>query len=421
MRLNNINERKKVEAFIEEHFKNSPDEEKIKKYEESLKIFSKKEHNYLTVHLIKYLNNSDLKFKYAKLITTESYCVYLLSLLKNDEEKINIFNYFTPKVNLIYLFNSLFNKSLIKNFLPNSSIYDPNYQGKNGSINFEENFIVPSLTFGIEIEAINGNANVIRNLNKPLLGTWLIHDDDSLVSNSVEIVSPPLNYTKDNINKIYWVCEFLKNNGLETTNICANHIHIGSNILDTKESWICFYYLYSSIEQIVAILSNEKSQLIRKKASYYSKSIYENFIEAMNKGIFNDNENIPLNDFISLLKELMQPDNDRHYSVNILNISENKNKETLEFRIPNGTLNPLSIHQNIKLFARIILLSKALSNDLDKGLNYIDKLLHLPIEKRAIRIINVLFKSDFDKKYFIDRWINNFLEKENEEITKKLI
>ena len=189
-------------------------------------------------------------------------------------------------------------------------------------------------------------------------------------------------------------------------------------LLDTKEAWICFYYLYSTTENILAVLANEKGTAPRNEVDYYSKSIYENFLEAINNGLFNTPSDIELTNFITLLKYYFQPDNDRHYSVNILNIEKNINKETIEFRITNVTINPESIHQNIKLFARLILLSKTLSRDYEKGLNFIDKLTQMPIEERTIKLINTLFNSDYDKSYFYDRWITNYAlinQKTNEE------
>lgn len=414
--INYNKERKEAENYIK-NFTSRSDEEKIQAYEHGLIIFPKHLHDYLTAYLIKHLNSFNLKKEYAKKLTKESFCVFVLTFFKKDEEKIEIFKSFNIDVSLSYLYNAIFEKTNIIPFLKNNRIY----QGENKKVdipNFEENFILPSLTFGVELEAENGNASLIRNLQLPLYDNWQVKPDDSLQSNSIEITSPPLHYTKEDLNKLTNICNFMNANGLEATSSCAGHIHIGANILDTKEAWICFYYLYSTTENILAVLANEKGTSPRNKVDYYSKSIYKNFLEAINNGLFNTPSDIELTNFITLLKYYFQPDNDRHYSVNILHIGKNINKETIEFRIPNGTINPESIHQNIKLFARLILLSKTLSRDYEKGLNFIDKLTQMPIEERTIKLINTLFNSDYDKSYFYDRWITNYTlinQKTNEE------
>ena len=55
-------------------------------------------------------------------------------------------------------------------------------------------------------------------------------------------------------------------------------------------------------------------------------------------------------EFISELK--LTQDDDRHYGLNLLNVNNGKN--TIEFRMANGTLNPEVIKQNVFLYGSLI-------------------------------------------------------------------
>ena len=107
------------------------------------------------------------------------------------------------------------------------------------------------------------------------------------------------------------------------------------------------------------------------------------------------------------LKESIQPSTFRNKSVNILN-TNTQNKNTIEFRMANGTLDFNIIHQNLKLFALILVFTQKLSSDYNKGLNYVDKLLSLEINERAKYFINSLFTDETDKEYFLQRWNANY-------------
>ena len=102
---------------------------------------------------------------------------------------------------------------------------------------------------------------------------------------------------------------------------------------------------------------------------------------------------------------------DRFASLNIKN-AFSVNKNTLEIRIPNGTIDCDDINLNIILFTRLLQKSKYLSENIsDKKL--LNKLLILskdiPIEDKKNYLLDILFDDDYElKNIFYDRFETNY-------------
>lgn len=411
-----IKEKSFLENVIEEHFKNKSDEE-IEKYLkialDTLKLIDK---NIITMNAMIYLTNPKLKLKYTSMYDLEAFCIHSLTLFDNDDDKIAAYRSFKIKIDLIFLFNVLNNKKRIIELLQDSYVFEEstnNQPSENITLSSE---IPKEMTFGIELEAENGNSKVIRFLNKTLFNRWTIKSDPSLINNALEINSPIIHYSQKDLQELYQVCKFMKDNGLEATANCACHIHIGADFFKTKKEWLIFFYLFTACEEIVYLLSNAENSLPRKRSDYYAQYLTDEFLEAIEDGILTIDDSESYNEFLENLKESIQPSTFRNKSVNILN-TNTQNKNTIEFRMANGTLDFDIIHQNLKLFALILVFTQKLSSDYDKGLNYVDKLLSLEINERAKYFINSLFTDEKDKEYFLQRWNANYqMQKEKSEL-----
>lgn len=92
-----------------------------------------------------------------------------------------------------------------------------------------------------------------------------------------------------------------------------------------------------------------------KHASPISKYIEE----AIEKGTINLNSEEDLDQFIKGLQELQKEKTGRAAAINLLNINNGKN--TIEFRLPNGSINPDTWVENTRLFARIVEMSEKLA------------------------------------------------------------
>ncbi len=412
--MESIKEKELLEKITEEHFQNKSDEEIERYLKIALDTLKSIDKNVIIMNAMIHLKDVKLKLKYVGMYDIEAFCIHSLLLFNNDDDKIEAYKSFKIKVDLLFLYNSINDKNRIIKLLKDSYAYETNINPKE---NIKLSYFIPKeMTFGIELEAENGNSKVIRFLNKCLFNRWIIKDDPSLKENSLEINSPIIHYNQNDLYELYEVCKFMKDNGLEATASCASHIHIGADYFKTKEEWLIFFYLFTACEEIIYLLSNEKNNYPRKKSDYFAQYLTDEFLEAVEDGILTIDESESYNEFLERLKESVQPQTFRHKSVNILN-ANTQNKNTIEFRMANGTLDFNTIHQNLKLFALLLNFTKKLSINYDNGLNYVDKLLSLEIDNRAKYLIDCLFYDDTDKEYFLQRWNANYqIQKEKSEL-----
>ena len=103
-------------------------------------------------------------------------------------------------------------------------------------------------------------------------------------------------------------------------------------------------------------MCNEQGQIprtgINKSASPISARVNK-FLE--NGTIYIEDEE----DLDEFIKDLQYIQENRYVGLNLLNINNGKN--TIEFRIPNGTINPDTWIENIRLFGRIVQISEKLA------------------------------------------------------------
>ncbi len=282
---------------------------------------------------------------------------------------------------------------------------------------FEEDLLPGNLTIGLELELVFGNSSIIKEYNKykKIFNRWNAVNEIVLPSNSLEINSPVLHYTLNDIKELYIVCDFLKENGLITT-FGSGHIHIGVNSIKNNSSLKTLYKLYGVMEKEIYLMSNESGTLPREGVKEFAKPISKNVEKALKEGHLNVESEEDLLTYVQEIRTHIQKENSvnnekgRYYGINILNLLKpQSNLPTIEFRIPNTSLNPDSIHQNIKFFSRLVILSNELSNDND----VLNKLKILDGEEKVIYFLNLLFKNEYDRNYFLDRFItNNRLEKD---------
>ena len=98
------------------------------------------------------------------------------------------------------------------------------------------------------------------------------------------------------------------------------------------------------------------------------------------------------NDLSNFIEEIQNVQKDRYSGLNLLNINNGKN--TIEFRVPNGTINPDTWIENARLFGRIVEISQKLV-EIEKK----------PEEERPLS--NTIFAEKVDmkkhsKKIFLD-------------------
>ena len=104
-------------------------------------------------------------------------------------------------------------------------------------------------------------------------------------------------------------------------------------------------------------MCNEQGQIPRTGINKFASPISARVNKFLENGTINIEDEENLDEFIKVLKGTQQEN--RYVGLNLLNINNGKN--TIEFRIPNGTINPDTWIENIRLFGRIVQISEKLA------------------------------------------------------------
>lgn len=244
-----------------------------------------------------------------------------------------------------------------------------NLRDGNASIDVEKDFKIPlDMTVGVEFETLGP---ISKFLHSKLIGRFEGKEDITLKDKyygGIEIVSPILK--NSSINDALYVAEKLKELGQFTNETCGGHIHIGAEYLTIKDSegnedlvasklaWKSFLELWKNTEEIMYKISNKEGE--EHRGISYTKPVAEK-IEKMLKKIKIDNRK-SLEEFKAELKEIQIEEEpimtERNFAVNLDNLDNKKN--TIEFRLFNGTLDKNELEANIMLCTRLVYISREL-------------------------------------------------------------
>jgi len=209
------------------------------------------------------------------------------------------------------------------------------------------------MTIGIEIESEGlasreEIAGIIGNLS------WKLKPDDTL-DDGIEAV-PSSGLTPSTAgDEIYGACKALCLSGQTTSERCGGHIHIGADYLTDLQDWKNLRTIWNDTEKILYIISNRKGEIPRKGVLVYARPISGND-ESKQETINLENES-DLEKFIVGTKIIQGT---RYSGINYCNVGR-KEKNTIEFRLPNGTLDPTTWIENINFFGGLVRVSHELS------------------------------------------------------------
>ena len=285
-------------------------------------------------------------------------------------------------------------------------------------------------TYGIEIEFDNiRNKKIIKdefkkqeikyvNILSPYNrlndnnDKW-IYTDEFTLKKGYEINSPILKNTKEEWLKIIDICNLL-NEHAQITNNCAGHIHIGSQVLgDNPKAWLNFLKIWSVYENIIYRFSYGEYSKPRTLCKTFSKPIsseaYCLYYEL--KKSTNIEEIISsVNNVFNKYDKAFNLEN-----VKTKNINTPANKNTIEIRCPNGTLNPIIWQNNIYFFIKLL--------EYCNSTKYNDDIIERRIRKedlcsydlsnyndihfsQALELSNMIYNSDKDKICFLKQYVN---------------
>lgn len=328
------------------------DEKKI----EQLINFPYEEHR---VDIIKSLESDDKKISFLESIEDEQFRLEIIRKIKDIDKRIEAIDYLKSESNKLAIANSITNP---KQKLKALGKITPNYErvfkliygekieeveGKYTSFGLPKN-----MTIGIEIESVGENHN---QLPDELRGWDGEEEDYSLGNKGKEYRSPIMRDTKENVREVYIVNEILKAFGMEVTPKCGGHVHIGADYITTEEGYKQLAELWGNAEEIYYLISNKEGELPRKGVNEFAEPISDIYANE-------DLENIPKDNFILKAKRIVEFR--RYNSINFINVHTARN--TIEFRLANGTLDGDTWVENIRLFGRTVEISEDLGQIVGK-------------------------------------------------------
>lgn len=379
------------EKYINQILELKTDEEKIK----MLKTLALDEQ----VIVIKSLSDENIK-KYIGKFKYKFYFEFLLDGIKDEMFKIEQFK----KTKDLYTKLKIISETTNKDFqyklisMLDGSIYKDlfktNFNKENllKDINLNVNYdIDPDITFGVELEAYNANCDFYMAL-KNILVDWKFVNELS-VYYGIELVSPILRFDEKSLKELFYVCSMLQNNNFATTNNCGGHIHFGFDYIKNKKHLINFINLYTNTQDILYNISNRSGDSMRSCVSKYAGKIDR---VALKLSYIDFNKIKSLEECAKIVRETQLT---RYYGLNLTRIGQ-KEKNTIEFRFPNGELDFNELIHNIRLFSKL----------LEKSINLDDCILYdsrLKNDEKLEILLDILFENEENKNIYRDRYYNN--------------
>lgn len=340
--------------------------------------------------------------KIEELVKEETNRALVIASLKDDEIKSEKLQELLDKDNqLLVKISFQDTKSLKENFLKFKRTYK--------QIGLDK-----QMTIGIEIESEGERAELLRKLKSFLKSKdkkeerkWETKNDESLSDEfGLEVVSPILTDTKKDVEEIYMACEMLRQAGQEANEKCGAHVHIGAEYLKSKEAYANLLEIWGNTERIMYIITNEPGSIPRGGTSNHAEPISYKINQAIEKGSIELNDEQDLQTFISSLQKMQ---NNKERSLNLLNINNQKN--TIEFRVANGIINPDVWIENIKLFGRLVQRAEELAEFEQKS--------NINEEERQQLELKERLEEDISEKEKLEILLDILFEEEEKEVYRE--
>ena len=249
---------------------------------------------------------------------------------------------------------------------------------------------------------------------------WIVKDDNTL-SNGGEINSPVLRDTKKTWIDLSKVCNIVDENAYVLDNTSA-HVHIGMHILgNSPKYWRNFALLWMTYENVITRFLYGEYLSSRVSMEEFAKPISQLLIDDFNR--IEDRTKYCNANYI--LKVLYSGE-DRKRAVNFKNCADAKlcdynkvaEKNTIEFRGPNGTFNPIIWQNNINLLVKLL--------EYCKSYNFNEQIINRRLKEiikseipsnitkygqinivEAIELADLIFDNNLDKMYFLKQYIKD--------------
>ncbi len=301
---------------------------------------------------------------------------------------------------------------------------------------FDKLGLPDTFKFGIEIEAYNvktkGKDSLYTGESAKFITQRKWHmakksEEELVGKGGAELVSPILTDSEECWKSIYEICEQIKkypgNKGenVVADNKCGLHIHFDAECLASNpEKMRNFLRLYAESEELLYKMCNDKNNPIRKNAInknlkgilHIVSSIWRNGMATpTGKKILRQIENGTLRVSYKKFGKLKMYMNKyklnekRYNGLNLTNIGNSK-KNTIEFRMANGTLNPEIIKQNVFLYSSLINTSIQITENPMQYKENLDKFYMTDVteEDKVNNFLNLIMESPTNRQIYFERW-----------------
>ena len=276
----------------------------------------------------------------------------------------------------------------------------------------------PSMTIGVEIESEN-SADKITGLEFLMLiiehmeKGWEAKSDASL-DFGTEIISPVLkgDHTKST-DSIKRICTLLNMIEQEVSERCGGHIHIGADYLKSEQAWKNLIEIWCNNEKIFFIISNRNGEIPREEINSYASPFSRNVEETIEDDVLK-------REYCSSVYEYVQKiQGTRNYGMNLSNVG-NVEKNTIEFRLPNGTIDADVWIDNINLFGGLVRAAEDITyiqlkdknrltdkeKELLRNLNIANKKGIKEVDKLEA-VLDIIFDNEEQRDVYKQRYIEN--------------
>lgn len=389
-----------------------------KKYNLAINLSSRSK-----INVLDNFDNDD-KLKIAKKLNDNEKEIALNKL--DEQDKIILIS--TMKDEKIR--KSSIKKSNLENNLILKTLYGnidlDNIKLKNDLIGLHEN-----ITFGVELE-VCGPIKIVEplkyktsynNPKKIILGYYL--EPDSTINRDsniegIEFISPILRDNEKDIKGLEYICNNIKDMGLKTDFTCGGHIHFGVDYFEKDpKAFENLFNIWDETEELFYKMANPEGEKPRSKVQDFAKPSENKIKNLYENGEIELKTEDDLKKIIYDMKK--QSVKERNRGLNITNIGD-KEKNTIEFRIPNCTIDSKELLNNIRLFGKLFEVSKKMADNKEYKKDVFENLKNKDVtEKRKLEtLLNLLFDKEQEKDIYRRRWdsakeynIFNELFKEN--------
>ena len=270
------------------------------------------------------------------------------------------------------------------------------------------------ISFGLEIEFEEAQRSLIEDELYHFYPKedWFVKSDASL-KKGAEINSPVLTDCEEAWGDLGVVCAIIKNKAIIGEK-AGGHVHVGTQLLGGElNNWLNFFKLWSTYENVIYRFAAGEFLTPRPSASIYavpiSNALWRTYERYKDTGISID----------LLLEDLKK---DRRQAVNFQNVNTNLldyfgDYNTIEFRCPNGTLEPAVWQNNINFFISMLYFSRIGEFDGDivnkrhikneKYYNDLDLYNEIYLDQ-ALELCDMLYGMNYQKFCFLKQYLKSF-------------